>query len=83
MIKLLVKNFAIAEFNELKNVLHRSINIYILDFLNANLKFLTFITLNPRGRTRLIFKRSVKTKHGKDLFRLNIKKEPAEKLSSK
>ena len=36
--------------------------IYVLDFSNANLKVFTSITLNPRDRTRLIFKRNIKTK---------------------
>ena len=46
-------------------------------------KFFTFITLNPCGRTRLIFKINVKTKHEKDLFSFGLKKEPLKKVSSK
>ena len=54
-IKLMVGGSAITKVN-------RSKNIYITDFSNVNVKFVTFITLNPRGKTRLIFKKNVKTK---------------------
>lgn len=54
-IKLMVGGSAITKVNGSKN-------IYITDFSNVNVKFVTFITLNPRGKTRLIFKKNVKTK---------------------
>ena len=37
--------------------------------------FFTFITLNPRGRSRSIFRRNVKTKAWKDLFSIWFQKE--------
>ena len=56
-IKLLVVNSAVTEVNELKNI---CIAIFRLTFFECN--FLTFITLNPSGKTRLIFKVNVKSK---------------------
>ena len=53
---------------------------YVLDFSNANLNFLT---LNARGRTRLLLKEISKQKHGKDLFSFGFKKKPPEKISNK
>ena len=54
-IKLLVVNSAVTEVSELKNIC-----IAIFKFFEC--KILTFITLNPSCKTRLIFKINVKSK---------------------
>ena len=54
-IKLVVANSAVTEFSEWKN-------IWIAIFKFFECKFLTFITLNPSGKTRLSFKINVKSK---------------------
>ena len=36
--------------------------MYVLEFPNTNLEFFTFVTLNPSGRARLIFKGNAKMK---------------------
>ena len=45
-------------------------------------KFFTFVTLNPSGRTGLIFKKLSKQKHGKDLFSFCFQKKSPKKISS-
>ena len=49
------ENSAVTEVSELKNI-----SIAIFKFFKC--KFLTYITLNPRNKTRLIFKINVKLK---------------------
>ena len=53
--------------------------MYVLQFPNANLEFFTFVTLNPRGRARLIFKGNAKMKAWE---RFSSKKKQPEKVSS-
>ena len=79
--KLLGGNSAITEFNELKNIYITLFRFtFYLDFSNENLKCFTFSTLNPRGKTRLIFKRNIsKRKHGKDFFSFGFLKKPPKK----
>ena len=67
--KLLGGNSAITEINELKNIYIAVFGFtFYLDFSNENLKCFTFSTLNPRGKTRLIFKRNIKTKAWERFF---------------
>ena len=76
-IKSLAGNSAITEVNELKKYSHYSIQIYVLDFPNANLNFFTFITqIN-------FLKEMLERKHEKDLFSFDFKSKPPEKVSSK
>ena len=58
----MVLNFPIAEVNELKNVCITVFRFTFYVFRIKKIIFFSFITLNPRGRTRLIFKINVKRK---------------------
>ena len=59
------------------------IQIYVLDFSNANLKLFTNITLYLSDKSRLAFERNVKTKAWERFVLLSFKRKPPKKVSSK
>ena len=74
-------NSEITEVHELKNIYITLITVFRITFRfhECRFKIFTCITLNPRGRTRLIFKRNAKKKEWNRFTLLWFQKETTRK----